>query len=31
MFEGRWEGVFKPNLTPEEVFRQGAFGGTYYA
>jgi hypothetical protein len=31
MFEGRWEGVFEPNLTPEEVFRQGAFGGTYYA
>ena len=21
---------FKPNLTPEEIFRMGSFGGTYY-
>ncbi|KAJ9093406.1 hypothetical protein QFC21_006436 [Naganishia friedmannii] len=31
VFEGRWQGVFVPNLTPEEVFRGGAFGGNYYA
>lgn len=31
VFEGRWKGVFVPNLTPEEVLRGGAFGGTYYA
>jgi hypothetical protein len=31
IFEGRWKGVFEPNLTPEEVFRRGAFGGNYYA
>ncbi|KAJ9111099.1 hypothetical protein QFC19_001298 [Naganishia cerealis] len=31
VFEGRWKGVFVPNLTPEEVFRGGAFGGNYYA
>lgn len=31
VFEGRWNGVFEPNLTPREVFAQGAFGGAYYA
>lgn len=31
VFEGRWKGVFVPNLTPEQVLRGGAFGGTYYA
>jgi hypothetical protein len=31
VFEGRWKGVFVPNLAPEEVFRGGAFGGNYYA
>nr|ODN85514.1 hypothetical protein L203_04763 [Cryptococcus depauperatus CBS 7841] len=29
-FEGRWAGVFTPNLTPEEMFRSGAFGGCFF-
>lgn len=31
VFEGRWKGVFEPNLSPEEIFRGGAFGGDYFA
>lgn len=31
IFEGRWKDVFEPNVTPEEMFRGGAFGGTFYA
>ncbi|WVF68131.1 hypothetical protein IAT40_002894 [Kwoniella sp. CBS 6097] len=31
VFEGRWEGVFTPNLTPEEMFGGGAFGGAFFA
>ncbi|GHJ88990.1 hypothetical protein NliqN6_5392 [Naganishia liquefaciens] len=31
IFKGPFEGVFVPNLTPEEVLRGGAFGGNYYA
>lgn len=31
IFEGPFEGVFIPNLTPDEVLRGGAFGGNYYA
>lgn len=30
-FEGRWSGVFEPNVTPEEMFRGGAFGGAFFA
>ncbi|WVO14654.1 hypothetical protein L204_102291 [Cryptococcus depauperatus] len=29
-FEGRWAGVFTPNLTPEEMFKSGAFGGCFF-
>ncbi|WVQ78641.1 hypothetical protein IAT38_000728 [Cryptococcus sp. DSM 104549] len=29
-FEGRWKGVFTPNLTPEEMFAGGAFGGSFF-
>lgn len=29
-FEGRWEGVFMPNVTPEEMFEGGAFGGGFF-
>lgn len=31
IFEGRWRNVFEPNVTPEEMFRGGAFGGTFFA
>lgn len=31
VFAGAFEGVFVPNLTPEDVLRGGAFGGNYYA
>ncbi|WWC72394.1 uncharacterized protein I206_106356 [Kwoniella pini CBS 10737] len=31
IFEGRWKGVFTPNLTPEEMFKGGAFGGGFFA
>ncbi|WVQ63205.1 uncharacterized protein L199_001356 [Kwoniella botswanensis] len=31
IFEGRWEGVFTPNLTPQEMFEGGAFGGGFFA
>ncbi|WWC65432.1 uncharacterized protein I303_108050 [Kwoniella dejecticola CBS 10117] len=31
VFEGRWKGVFTPNLTPEEMFKGGAFGGGFFA
>ncbi|WWD20534.1 hypothetical protein CI109_105010 [Kwoniella shandongensis] len=31
IFEGRWKDVFTPNLTPEEMFRGGAFGGGFFA
>ncbi|WVQ95722.1 hypothetical protein IAU59_002821 [Kwoniella sp. CBS 9459] len=31
VFEGRWAGVFTPNLTPEEMFAGGAFGGAFFA
>lgn len=31
IFHGRWEGIFEPNVTPEEVLRLGSFGGSYYA
>lgn len=31
VFEGRWNGVFVPNLTPEEVLRRGAYGGNFFA
>ncbi|WVW81076.1 hypothetical protein I302_103067 [Kwoniella bestiolae CBS 10118] len=31
VFEGRWRGVFTPNLTPEEMFSGGAFGGGFFA
>jgi hypothetical protein len=30
VFEGRWRGVFTPNVTPEEMFRGGAFGGGFF-
>ncbi|RXK41703.1 hypothetical protein M231_00938 [Tremella mesenterica] len=30
IFEGRWENVFKPNITPEEMFTGGAFGGSFF-
>lgn len=30
VFEGRWKGVFTPNVTPEEMFRGGAFGGAFF-
>lgn len=30
IFEGRWKGIFTPNVTPEEMFRGGAFGGAYF-
>ncbi|ORY35862.1 hypothetical protein BCR39DRAFT_512657 [Naematelia encephala] len=29
-FEGRWSGVFTPNVTPEEMFAGGAFGGSFF-
>lgn len=29
-FEGRWEGVFTPNVTPKELFEGGAFGGGFF-
>jgi hypothetical protein len=29
-FEGRWGGVFTPNVTPEEMFEGGAFGGGFF-
>ncbi|OCF33588.1 hypothetical protein I316_04661 [Kwoniella heveanensis BCC8398] len=31
IFEGRWQGVFTPNLTPEDMFAGGAFGGGFFA
>ncbi|WWC92085.1 uncharacterized protein L201_007039 [Kwoniella dendrophila CBS 6074] len=31
IFEGRWKNVFTPNLTPEEMFKGGAFGGGFFA
>ncbi|KAK8850355.1 hypothetical protein IAR55_004273 [Kwoniella newhampshirensis] len=31
IFEGRWKDVFTPNITPEEMFRGGAFGGGFFA
>ncbi|KAK6906717.1 hypothetical protein I203_100704 [Kwoniella mangroviensis CBS 8507] len=31
VFEGRWKGVFTPNLTPQEMFEGGAFGGGFFA
>lgn len=30
VFEGRWRGVFTPNVTPEEMFKGGAFGGAFF-
>ncbi|OXG32973.1 hypothetical protein C349_06886 [Cryptococcus neoformans var. grubii Br795] len=30
IFEGRWGGVFTPNVTPEEMFGGGAFGGSFF-
>jgi hypothetical protein len=30
IFEGRWRGVFKPNVTPQEMFDGGAFGGAFF-
>ncbi|KAK4688281.1 hypothetical protein P7C73_g1852, partial [Tremellales sp. Uapishka_1] len=30
VFEGRWKGVFTPNLTPEEMFAGGAFSGAFF-
>lgn len=30
VFEGRWKGVFKPNVTPQEMFDGGAFGGGFF-
>lgn len=30
LFEGRWRDVFTPNLTPEDMFRGGAFGGAFF-
>lgn len=30
VFEGRWGGVFTPNVTPEEMFGGGAFGGSFF-
>jgi hypothetical protein len=30
IFEGRWQGVFTPNVTPEEMFAGGAFGGAFF-
>ena len=30
VFEGRWKGVFTPNVTPEEMFKGGAFGGAFF-
>ena len=30
-FEGRWNGVFTPNVTPEEMFAKGAFAGAFFA
>ena len=30
IFEGRWKGVFGPNLTPKEMFDGGAFGGGFF-
>ena len=29
-FEGRWGGVFTPNVSPEEMFEGGAFGGGFF-
>ncbi|WVR08451.1 hypothetical protein IAU60_005506 [Kwoniella sp. DSM 27419] len=31
IFEGRWHDIFTPNITPEEMFNGGAFGGSFYA
>ncbi|GFZ48295.1 hypothetical protein JCM24511_06043 [Saitozyma sp. JCM 24511] len=31
VFEGRWKGVFTPNVTPQEMFEGGAFGGGFFA
>lgn len=30
IFEGRWKGVFTPNVTPKEMFDGGAFGGGFF-
>jgi hypothetical protein len=30
IFEGRWKGIFTPNVTPEEMFAGGAFGGSFF-
>jgi hypothetical protein len=30
IFEGRWENVFTPNITPEEMFAGGAFAGGFF-
>jgi hypothetical protein len=30
VFEGRWKGIFKPNVTPQEMFDGGAFGGGFF-
>jgi hypothetical protein len=30
IFEGRWQGVFTPNVTPEEMFKGGAFAGGFF-
>lgn len=29
-FEGEWSKIFRPSLTPEQVLRGGAFGGTFF-
>lgn len=30
IFEGRWKGIFKPNVTPQEMFDGGAFAGGFF-
>ncbi len=30
MFEGRWRGVFIPNLTPEEMFKGGGVRRSFF-
>ena len=30
VFQGRWKGVFTPNVTPEEMFSGGAFAGAFF-
>ncbi|KAK1922933.1 hypothetical protein DB88DRAFT_493186 [Papiliotrema laurentii] len=30
VFEGRWKGIFTPNVTPEEMFAGGAFAGAFF-